>query len=42
LGLGAGLCGSVFYFSSYFVASALALIGFVGWFWPRKPREIER
>jgi heme/copper-type cytochrome/quinol oxidase subunit 1 len=41
LGLGAGLCGSVFYFSSYFVASALALIGFVGWFWPRKPREIE-
>jgi hypothetical protein len=27
LGLGIGLCGSVFYFSSYFLASALALIG---------------
>ena len=42
LGLGLGLAGSVFQFSWYFVASALAGIGFVGWFWPRRPLEIER
>jgi cytochrome c oxidase subunit 1 len=40
VGLTIGLWGSVFAFSSYFLASLLGAIGLVGWFWPRKPLEI--
>jgi cytochrome c oxidase subunit 1 len=39
LGLGIGLTGSVIAFSWYYVAAALGAIGFIGWFWPRRPLE---
>jgi len=39
-GIMIGFCGSVFAFSWYFVASVLGGIGFVGWFWPRRPVEV--
>jgi heme/copper-type cytochrome/quinol oxidase subunit 1 len=39
LGLTIGLVGSVAAFSWYFVASALGMIGLIGWFWPREPLE---
>ncbi len=41
LGFSIGLYGSVFAFSWYFVATALGMIGLIGWFWPRRPLEIE-
>jgi cytochrome c oxidase subunit 1 len=40
-GLSIGLVGSIFAFSGYFVASALGMIGVIGWFWPREPLEIK-
>jgi cytochrome c oxidase subunit I len=40
LGFSIGLAGSVFSFSWYYVATALGMIGLIGWFWPRKPWEI--
>ena len=40
VGLTIGLWGSVFAFSSYFLASLLGAIGLIGWFWPRRPLEI--
>jgi heme/copper-type cytochrome/quinol oxidase subunit 1 len=36
-----GLVGSVAAFSWYYVASALGMIGLIGWFWPREPLEIK-
>jgi cytochrome c oxidase subunit I len=39
-GLTIGLVGSVAAFSWYFVMSALGLIGFIGWFWPRRPLDV--
>ena len=41
LGFSIGLAASVFYFWGYFVALALGGIGLVGWFWPRRPLDIE-
>jgi cytochrome c oxidase subunit I len=41
VGLAIGLYGSVAAFYWYFVMSALGLIGFIGWFWPREPLELE-
>jgi len=41
LGTSIGLFGSIFFFSSYYVALLLGGIGLVGWFWPRRPVEIE-
>jgi heme/copper-type cytochrome/quinol oxidase subunit 1 len=40
VGLTIGLVGSVFAFSWYFVASALGMVGLIGWFWPREPLEL--
>jgi cytochrome c oxidase subunit 1 len=42
LGFGIGLAGSVVWFSWYFVSASLGMIGLIGWFWPRKPHEVER
>jgi len=39
LGLTIGLVGSVTYFSGYYVASVLGMIGLIGWFWPTQPLE---
>jgi cytochrome c oxidase subunit 1 len=39
-GLTIGLVGSVAAFSWYFVMSALSIIGFIGWFWPRRPLDV--
>ncbi len=36
-----GLYGSVFAFSWHYIAAALGMIGLIGWFWPRRPLEIE-
>lgn len=36
-----GFYGSIFGFVWYYIGSALALIAFIGWFWPQKPQEIE-
>jgi cytochrome c oxidase subunit 1 len=41
VGLAIGLYCAVFAFSGYWLASLLGLIGFVGWFWPRRPVEVE-
>jgi hypothetical protein len=41
LGFTIGLYGSVFAFSWYFISAALGTIGLVGWFWPRRPLEID-
>jgi hypothetical protein len=41
LGISIGFAGSIFAFSWYFVAAALGAIGLIGWFWPRRPKEIE-
>ncbi|MCU1325057.1 MAG: Cytochrome-c oxidase, partial [Bryobacterales bacterium] len=41
VGLSIGLYVSVFAFSGYYLASALGLIGFLGWFWPRQPLEVK-
>jgi len=41
VGLTIGLAGSVFAFSWYYVASLLGAIGLIGWFWPRRPLEVE-
>jgi cytochrome c oxidase subunit 1 len=41
LGASIGLAGSIFYFSFYYVALVLALIGLIGWFWARPPLELE-
>ncbi len=40
-GFSIGLAMSVFYFWGYFVSLALGAIGLVGWFWPRRPLNIE-
>jgi cytochrome c oxidase subunit I len=40
VGLTIGLVGSVAAFSWYFVMSGLGLIGFIGWFWPKKPLDV--
>jgi cytochrome c oxidase subunit 1 len=40
-GLAVGLTGSVFAFSWYWVATGLGLIGFIGWFWPTRPLEVD-
>ena len=37
-----GLIGAMFYFSYYYLAAALGLVGLLGWFWPRNPREVDR
>jgi cytochrome c oxidase subunit I len=37
-----GLVGSVAAFGWYYVATALGMIGLIGWFWPRGPLEIDR
>ncbi len=42
LGFGIGLAGSVVWFSWYFVSASLGMVGLIGWFWPRKPHEVER
>ena len=41
IGLTVGLFGSIFEFSWYYAALALGGVGFLGWFWPRRPLEIE-
>jgi heme/copper-type cytochrome/quinol oxidase subunit 1 len=41
LGFGIGLTGSVFQFWWYYVAAALGAVGLIGWFWPRRPFEVE-
>jgi heme/copper-type cytochrome/quinol oxidase subunit 1 len=41
VGLTIGLVGSVADFNWYYVASALGMIGLIGWFWPRQPLEIK-
>lgn len=41
LGGSIGLFGSIFAFKYYYLALTLAFIGLVGWFWPRRPVEIE-
>ncbi len=41
LGGSIGLFGSIFAFKYYYLALMLAFIGLVGWFWPRRPVEIE-
>jgi len=40
LGFSIGLTGSIFAFSWYYVASALGMIGLIGWFWPERPLEV--
>src|SRR6185503_10482524 len=40
-GLTIGLICAVFYFSGYWLATLFGLIGFIGWFWPRRPVEVE-
>ncbi len=40
IGLAIGLVGSIFAFSWYYLAAALGMIGFIGWFWPHKPVEV--
>jgi cytochrome c oxidase subunit 1 len=40
LGVAIGLWGSIVQFSWYYLAAGLGTIGFVGWFWPRKPLEL--
>jgi cytochrome c oxidase subunit 1 len=41
LGFSIGLAGSIFAFSWYYVASALGMIGLIGWFWPERPLEVD-
>ena len=41
LGFSIGLGGSIFAFSWYYVASALGMIGLIGWFWPTRPVEVD-
>jgi len=41
LGSSIGLFGSIFAFRYYYLALLLAFIGLLGWFWPRRPVEIE-
>jgi heme/copper-type cytochrome/quinol oxidase subunit 1 len=41
LGSGIGLAGSVFNFGWYYLALFLGGVGLIGWFWPRRPVEIE-
>ncbi len=36
-----GLVGSVFMFSWYFAGAILTGVGLLGWFWPRRPIEVE-
>jgi hypothetical protein len=36
------LVGSIFDFRYYYLGLALAFVGLVGWFWPRKAVEAER
>ena len=33
---------SIFAFSWYYVASALGMIGLIGWFWPERPLEVNQ
>jgi cytochrome c oxidase subunit 1 len=40
LGIGIGLAISIFTFNGYYVASLLGTAGFIGWFWPRPPLEV--
>jgi cytochrome c oxidase subunit 1 len=42
LGFGVGLTGSVFSFAWYYAASALGLVGLIGWFWPHRPVEMKQ
>jgi len=42
LGFGIGLAGSIFAFNWYYLASLLGMIGLIGWFWPRRPLEVEQ
>ena len=42
LGFSIGLAGSIFAFSWYYVASALGMIGLIGWFWPERPLEVDQ
>jgi cytochrome c oxidase subunit 1 len=41
LGFAIGLYGSIFSFSWYYVSASLGAIGLLGWFWPRRPLEVE-
>ena len=41
VGLTIGLIGAIEAFSWYYLAFVLGLIGFIGWFWPHRPLEIE-
>ncbi len=41
LGAAIGLGGSVFNFNYYYLALGLAMIGLIGWFWPRPPLEVQ-
>jgi cytochrome c oxidase subunit 1 len=41
LGFSIGLAGSIFAFSWYYVASALGMIGLIGWYWPERPLEVD-
>ncbi|MBV8842586.1 MAG: cytochrome c oxidase subunit I [Bryobacterales bacterium] len=40
VGFSIGLYYSVFAFSGYWIATALGMIGIIGWFWPRQPLDI--
>ena len=40
VGFAIGLVGSVYAFSWYYVASVLGMIGLIGWFWPRRPLDL--
>jgi cytochrome c oxidase subunit I len=42
LGFSIGLAGSIFAFTWYYVASALGMIGLIGWFWPQRPLEVDQ
>jgi cytochrome c oxidase subunit 1 len=39
--LSAGLIGAMFRFEWYYVCVILGSAGFIGWFWPRRPLELE-
>ncbi|HLG97406.1 MAG TPA: cytochrome c oxidase subunit I [Bryobacteraceae bacterium] len=41
IGVTIGLAGSIVQFSWYYVAAALGTIAFIGWFWPRRPFEVQ-
>jgi cytochrome c oxidase subunit 1 len=41
LGISIGLVWSVFTFAGYYLATALGMVGVIGWFWPREPLELK-